>query len=195
MQKNFNQKKFDLHLIKAIIGLGNPGPNYYKTRHSIGFRIVDEIAQQLGVTFNKTTDKEYTQARVTLNDDSLISMYLIKPLTFVNKSGDVIPFLQKKGVQPEEILVVHDELEKKFGHLSIKFGGGAKGHNGLRSIINFIGKDFWRLRFGISRPNDRTEVSNYVLSNFSNEEESQIPNLLQKAVNLIFAEAKFQSLE
>ena len=103
----------------------------------------------------------------------------------MNRSGEVISFLQKKGIKSDEILVIHDELEKPFGNLSIKFGGSAKGHNGLRSIISVVGQDFWRLRFGIGRPDNKENISEYVLSPFSTQEESEIPNLIDKAVNLI----------
>ena len=92
---------------------------------------------------------------------------LIKPQTFMNASGKVIPFLLKKGIKGENILVVHDELEMPFGKIKVKFGGSAKGHNGLRSIIDIIGKDFWRLSFGIDRPENREDVGQYVLSNFT----------------------------
>lgn len=176
---------FDIHSIKAIIGLGNPGANYYKTRHSIGFRIVDQIAQQVGAEFKQSDEKECAQVQISLHD-----VYLIKPLTFMNKSGQVIPFLQKKGIKPEEILVVHDELEKEFGNISIKFSGGAKGHNGLRSIISLMGQDFWRLRFGIGRPQDNGDVGAFVLSSFSKDEEMLIPELTDKSINLILASAK-----
>ncbi len=172
----FDPNKFNPNLIRAVIGLGNPGPSYYKTRHSIGFRIIDKIAEQSGVSFNQSDNKEYTKTD---------SVYLIKPLTFMNKSGEVIPFLQKKGIKPEEILVIHDELEKPFGHTSIKFGGSAKGHNGLKSIIGFMGQGFWRLRFGIGRPGDNSDVGSYVLTSFSKDEESEVENLIQKAISLI----------
>lgn len=172
-------KNFDAKRIKAIIGLGNPGPTYYKTRHSIGFRVVDEIARRYDISFIKFDDKEYAQVNICGS-----SVYILKPLTFMNKSGEVIHFLLKKGIKPEEILVVHDELEKSFGDISIKFGGSAKGHNGLKSIINMIGQDFWRLRFGIGRPDNKDDVSAYVLSHFSTQEECEVPNLIDKAICL-----------
>ena len=177
---------FNPNLIKAIIGLGNPGQPYYKTRHSIGFRIIDKIAEQAGVSFNQSDNKEYAKTDINLVNGSVISVYLIKPITFMNKSGEIIPFLQKKGIKSEEILVIHDELEKPFGNVSIKFGGSAKGHNGLKSIITFMGQDFWRLRFGIGRPGDNCDVGSYVLTSFSKEEEVQVDdNLIQKAISLI----------
>ncbi|KKQ32744.1 MAG: peptidyl-tRNA hydrolase [candidate division TM6 bacterium GW2011_GWF2_37_49] len=172
--------KFDIKNIKAIIGLGNPGPGYYKTRHSIGFRVVDEMATMFNASFSASEDKEYCQIK---NEE--LNVYLLKPLTFMNSSGKVLTFLQKKGVKSDEILVIHDELERKFDDISLKFGGSAKGHNGLKSIIDFGGPDFWRLRFGIGRPDDKANVSTYVLSYFSKDEENQISSLINQAINLI----------
>jgi peptidyl-tRNA hydrolase, PTH1 family len=177
-----NLEKFDHKKIKAIIGLGNPDQKYYKNRHNIGFRVVDAIAEKFSVSFKVADNLEYAQVSW---DENSKPVYLIKPLTFMNKSGQVISFLAKKGIKIEEILVAHDELEKDFGKLGIKFGGSARGHNGLRSIMEVAGQSFWRLRFGIGRPADKSEVSDYVLSNFSKEEESKIDQLVQESVDLI----------
>ena len=114
-----------------------------------------------------------------------ISLLLIKPQTFMNESGKIVPLLLKQGIKPENMLVVHDELEKSFSYVGMHFGGGAKGHNGLRSIIDMIGKDFWRLRFGIGRPDDRDQVGDFVLMPFTKQEEEFIPALLVQAVSLI----------
>lgn len=150
------------HDIKAIIGLGNPGEKYYYTRHNIGFRILDQLAQNYGVTWQKKKDMEITQ--IGENNKQIL---LVKPQTFMNSSGSVIPSLTKQGIKPENILVVHDELEKPFGTMSIKFGGSHRGHNGLRSIITACGADFYRLRFGIGRPEQKEDVPNYVLEKFT----------------------------
>ena len=96
-------------------------------------------------------------------------------------------FLLKKGIRADQIVVVHDELEKKFGQVSVKFGGSAKGHNGLRSIIGAIGADFWRLRLGIDRPVDRDAVPDYVLSPFGIQEEQSLPQQVEKAVQVLMA--------
>jgi PTH1 family peptidyl-tRNA hydrolase len=95
-----------------------------------------------------------------------------------------VPFLLKKGIEPENILVVHDELEQPFGKLSFKVGGSARGHNGLRSIIEVCGQDFARLRFGIGRPENKEDVGNYVLQNFS-EDQEEIDQLIDDAVDMI----------
>lgn len=165
--------------LKAVIGLGNPGSKFYNTRHNIGFRIVDELAQTYGGLWQKKNEMEY--AEITINNQRIT---LIKPQTFMNSSGRVVPALLKKGIKPENILVVHDELEKPFGHVSIKIGGSAKGHNGLRSIITACGADFPRLRFGIGRPAHKEDVPDYVLMNFS-EDSADLERFIGDAVNTI----------
>ena len=95
------------------------------------------------------------------------------------------PKLLKSGITGENILVVHDELEKKFSHISIRFGGSARGHNGLRSIIDIIGKEYWRLRLGIDRPENKSDVSSYVLSRFSHDELDKISEILESAASQI----------
>jgi len=165
--------------IKAIIGLGNPGNRYYNTHHSIGFQVVDKLARVYNATWTKKEIMERTEIIV---DNRRI--FLIKPLTYMNDSGKVIPFLLKKGIKPDEILVVHDELEFPFGKTKIKFGGSARGHNGLRSIINVCGKDFARCAFGIGRPEKREEVGDYVLQPFQ-QSTPEVQEEIDKAVNLI----------
>jgi len=125
-------------------------------------------------------------AQIQISDEGMVrSLHVIKPQTFMNSSGRVLPFLLKKGIKGENILVVHDELEKPFGKLVIRFGGSPRGHNGLRSIQGMIGKDFWRLRFGIGRPEEKSQVGNYVLSPFLPEEENEIDVLIEETICLI----------
>lgn len=166
-------------MIKAIIGLGNPGHKYLYTRHNIGFRILDTLAAKYGQSFNVRDEKEI--AELPIHNEKVL---LIKPLTGMNNSGCIIPFLMKKGIKPEEMLVVHDELELPFGKLGFKLGGSARGHNGLKSIISMCGDNFWRLRFGIGRPEDRSQVPDYVLSLFS-EPIAEVEKNLDQAVALI----------
>ena len=172
---------YDHQTIKAIIGLGNPGAKYYKTRHSIGFRVLDELASKYGATWRTTGNME----QAVIDGFAQHPVYLIKPQTFMNSSGEVLPWLTKKGVKGDQIIVVHDELEKPFGKNITKFGGSAKGHNGLRSIIGMIGQDFWRLRVGVGRPQDATEIKDYVLLPFSQQEEAQLAALLSDACALL----------
>lgn len=161
---------FNKELIRVVIGLGNPGQKYYKTRHSIGFRVVDELADAGGSTWQNVNNMSYA----VIEREGLPTLYLIKPQTFMNSSGAVLPWVMKKGIKGDQIVVVHDELEKGFGCLQMRLGGSARGHNGLRSIIESIGQDFWRLRFGIGRPSDATPVGDFVLQPFNVQEEEKL---------------------
>lgn len=163
-------------LIKAIIGLGNPGSKYTHHRHNIGFRAVQYYADYYQGQWH-AKDNVYI-ATIAWDAHEII---LLQPQTYMNASGRVLLSLTKKGIKPEQIVVVHDELELAFGKLKIKKGGSAKGHNGLRSIIETVGPDFYRLSWGISRPSAREEVPDYVLSNFTPQEEAQIPLLLEES--------------
>jgi PTH1 family peptidyl-tRNA hydrolase len=162
---------------KAIIGLGNPGRAYVRNRHNIGFRVLHALAATYGGVWHVRGNMEY--AEISMGENTVL---LIKPQTFMNDSGAVIPILFKKGIKADDILVVHDELEKPFGYIGIKVGGSAKGHNGLRSIMQHTGADFARLRFGIGRPEHKPDVGTYVLSNFSPAEENELEALLAQAV-------------
>lgn len=163
--------------IKAIIGLGNPGPKYHFTRHNVGFLILDELCNKFNGSWQSSDKQE--KAEVIINGKKVL---LIKPQTFMNSSGQVIPYLQKKGIKPDEIIVVHDELELPFSKLKTVFGGGARGHNGLRSIISTCGADFHRLRVGIGRPENKEDVPDYVLSNFS-ENKKDLDYVIESAIN------------
>lgn len=165
--------------IKTIIGLGNPGSQFRHNRHNIGFQILDTLANSYSSEWHSKENLEYAEVRIEDN-----RVLLIKPQTFMNDSGRVISFLQKKGIDPENILVVHDELEKPFGKLAMRLGGSHRGHNGLRSLIGFCGQDFWRLRFGIGRPEDKAQVSQYVLSNFT-EDITELAALIDQAILMI----------
>lgn len=165
--------------IKAIIGLGNPGKKYEKTRHNIGFRILDALAHTHNASWQAKDSMEI--AEIILNNQKII---LLKPQTFMNSSGKVIPFLLKQGIKAENILVVHDELELPCGNTKPRFGGSARGHNGLKSIIEYCGQDFARLRFGIGRPEIKDEVPDYVLSNFAKSDQ-EIKRCIDDAVAVI----------
>jgi len=167
------------HAIKAIIGLGNPGNNYYHNRHNIGFRVVDALADKYQGNWRKNQDMEI--AEISLDGAQVL---LIKPQIFMNSSGKVVPYLLKKGIKADNILVVHDELELPFGQIKMKKGGSAKGHNGLKSIIGVCGDSFERLRIGIGRPEQREHVPDYVLQNFT-EAANTINVIIEKAVEMI----------
>lgn len=165
--------------IQMIIGLGNPGSKYRKNRHNIGFLVIDALADHCHAVWQHKD--QYDRADVKINGKDVI---LIKPLTFMNASGNVLSTFTKKGIKPEQILVVHDEMEKSLGTLQIRLGGSARGHNGLKSIMNYIGADFYRLRFGIGRPERKEDVSDWVLGNFD-ASDGQLQHFITQAVDLI----------
>lgn len=176
------QNSINLAPIHAIIGLGNPGSKFEYNRHNIGFRVVDALVDAHGGSWRAREHME--TADIVINGAKII---VIKPQTFMNSSGKVIPFLTKQGIKPENILVVHDELELPFGQLKFKMGGSHKGHNGLRSIIGACGDQFARLRFGIARPENRDDVPAYVLENFK-EPQQDVEQLIEQSVRMIEAQ-------
>jgi len=165
--------------INIIIGLGNPGRQYHYTRHNIGFLVLDALADKYGQSWQKKGEKEV--AEINIHGEKVI---LVKPQTFMNTSGKVLPALLKQGATIENVLVVHDELEKPFGFVELKVGGSHRGHNGLRSLMQIGGSDFVRLRLGISRPTNKEDVAEYVLSNFS-EGSDKVEEIIQKAITVI----------
>ncbi len=165
--------------IKAIIGLGNPGPKFYNTRHNIGFKVVDRLCSKFAGTWNNLNKMETCEIKI--NDKNIL---LVKPQTFMNNSGEIIPYLKKQGIEAQNIVVVHDELEIPFGSVKIKSGGSSRGHNGLKSIISFYGPEFIRLRVGISRPDNKEDVPDYVLEKFT-EPTHLIEEMIDSAVSEI----------
>jgi peptidyl-tRNA hydrolase, PTH1 family len=161
--------------IKAIVGLGNPGPKFASTRHNIGFMVVDFLAKELCTSWATSGNMEVANAIFEEN-----GFFLIKPQTFMNNSGNIVPFLKRNGIGPENTLIVHDELDAAFGKIKERFGGSARGHNGLKSFIEKWGSDFHRLRIGINRPENKDHVSDYVLQNFS-ETKEQVEEIVKLA--------------
>ena len=148
--------------IRLIVGLGNPGADYVDTRHNAGFWLVDSIAADKNATFKfeKRSNADEAKFKAASKD-----VYLQKPLTFMNRSGQAVAALARYyKIKVEEILVLHDELDLPAGTNRIKQGGGHGGHNGLRDIINHMGsREFFRVRIGIGHPGDSKQVINYVL--------------------------------
>ncbi len=142
--------------------------------------VVDELAQQLAGEW-RGVSSNLEVCEVVINEQKIL---LLKPQTFMNASGLVISYLIKKGLKPENILVVHDELEIAFGRVTVRQGGSARGHNGLRSIIEACGPDFWRMRMGIGRPLDGTSVADFVLQNFS-EDPGAVSRMIELAIGEI----------
>ena len=149
-------------MIKLFVGLGNPGPDYEATRHNAGFGWIDALARELKV--NLVPERSYygLAGRTSVNGQSV---WLLQPQTFMNLSGKSVASLARFfKIQPEEILVVHDELDLPPGQVKLKRGGSHAGHNGLRDIHAQLGSpDYWRLRIGIGHPGEKSEVANWVL--------------------------------
>lgn len=172
-----------------IVGLGNPGPDYDRTRHNAGQDLVTELAKQYSQPLAPTPKFFGLSARITVNSRDL---RLLIPTTFMNRSGQAVSALaQFYKIEPENILVVHDELDLEPGIARLKIGGGHGGHNGLRDIISSLGnnKNFARLRIGIGHPGNAKQVANFVLKKATQDEQTkiddattaslhQIPNLL-----------------
>jgi PTH1 family peptidyl-tRNA hydrolase len=169
--------------IRLIVGLGNPGREYESTRHNVGFLWVDELARLQNLGFRSEAKFHGLTARGQLHGHEVL---LLKPQTFMNVSGRSVGALaQFYKISPEEMLVVHDELDLPPGVARLKIGGGHGGHNGLKDIIAHLGnRDFWRLRIGIGHPGERSEVSNYVLNDPRREERELIDEAMQKAQNI-----------
>jgi len=171
-------------MISLIVGLGNPGDEYKKTRHNAGFLLVDNLAERLGLNFSY--DAKF-QANVTKGIVDGKQVHLLKPQTFMNKSGSSVgAYASYFNISPENILVIHDELDLEPGVVRIKNSGGHGGHNGLRDIINCLpNKDFYRLRIGIGHPGDRNKVTNYVLKAPSKSDGLMILEAIERAVSEI----------
>jgi len=166
--------------IKLIVGLGNPGREYEATRHNAGFWWVDEWARMNNVNFKTDSKFHGMVARAALHGHEV---HLLKPQTFMNVSGRAVVALALfYKILPDQILVVHDELDLPPGSAKLKLGGGHGGHNGLKDIIAHLGtKEFWRLRIGVGHPGDRAEVVNYVLNAPRKEEQILIDEAMQHA--------------
>jgi PTH1 family peptidyl-tRNA hydrolase len=170
--------------IRLIVGLGNPGPEYQKTRHNAGFWLLDELAWDYKQSFHAEGKffGELARAAVPAGD-----LWLLKPATFMNLSGQsVVALARFYKILPNEILVVHDELDLPPGCARFKQGGGHGGHNGLKDIIAKLGSaDFWRLRLGVGHPGDRNEVVNYVLKKPRAEEQTAIDQAIVAALAVL----------
>lgn len=161
--------------MKLFVGLGNPGASYARNRHNIGFLAVNAIADRHGFGPWREKFQGYVSEGRLGNEKVL----LLKPDTFMNLSGQsVVEAARFYKIVPADVVVLHDELDLAPGKLRVKEGGGHAGHNGLRSIIQYIGADFPRIRLGIGHPGDKHLVSNYVLHDFSKEDEGWLHPLL-----------------
>ena len=167
--------------IKLIVGLGNPGSEYDKTRHNAGQDFVAQIAQGANQTLSSNQKFFGLETRVLINHRDL---RLLVPTTFMNRSGQAVAAIsQFYKIEPENILVAHDELDLEPGIAKLKIGGGHGGHNGLRDIISALGnnKNFARLRLGIGHPGNAKQVASYVLKRGPTTEQSALANAMQNS--------------
>lgn len=165
--------------LKLVIGLGNPGAEYSETRHNAGFWFCERLADELKTSFGKEARYHGWVANARA-----AGIWLLMPATYMNESGRAVQALAHfYRIQPDEMLVVHDELDLPPGRMQLRFGGGLGGHNGLKSLTAHLGtQDYWRLRVGIGHPGDRNEVVNYVLKPPRREEREEIDATLDRAL-------------
>lgn len=167
-----------------IVGLGNPGPNYAKTRHNIGQMVLDELAKEVGGSFKKHSKASavVVEGRLGFGGPKVI---LMKSLGYMNTSGGPVSALaQFYDINPDRIIAVHDELDIPFDTIKLKIGGGEGGHNGLRDITKALGtKDYYRVRTGIGRPPGRMDTADFVLKPFSSTEAKDLPFLISNAAD------------
>jgi peptidyl-tRNA hydrolase, PTH1 family len=169
-------------LIRLVVGLGNPGKEHERTRHNAGFWLVERFAAASGVHFRKDPKYQALVARMADN-----GAWLLMPQSFMNASGRAVQMLAGFfKIQPEEILVVHDELDFAPGVARVKQGGGIGGHNGLRDISQRVAShDYWRLRLGIGHPGDKNLVSDYVLHKPSVDDKALIDQAIERALQVL----------
>ena len=171
-------------MIKLFVGLGNPGPEYEATRHNAGFWWIDALSRELKAPL--ALDKNYhgQVARLSINGQTV---WLLKPLTFMNLSGKSVAALARFfKIAPEEILVAHDELDITPGQVKLKFGGSHAGHNGLRDIhAQVASPDYWRLRLGVGHPGVKAEVINWVLKKPSQEHRAAIEECIDRCLKAV----------
>ena len=168
--------------LKLIVGLGNPDNHLLNTRHNVGFWFADQLAASLGKVFEFT--KKFDSEIFEIDSD-VNKIIIMKPLTYINDSGNpLFKYIKNKNISPDNILIAYDDLDLQIGQIRIKFSGGSGGHNGLNSIIEKIGsRDFWRLRVGIGKPQDREQTVSYVLGKPSKEDREKIDTSILKLIS------------
>ncbi|ONM48299.1 aminoacyl-tRNA hydrolase [Nocardia donostiensis] len=167
-----------------VVGLGNPGSGYERTRHNVGFLVADVLAERVGGRFavHKKSGADLLQARLDGRQ-----VLIAKPRSYMNLSGRSVAALAKFfSVPPAEVVVVHDELDLPFGAIKLKRGGGEGGHNGLRSISSALTtRDYLRTRIGIGRPPGRQDPADYVLKPFAAPERKEVPVIVEQAADAV----------
>ncbi|MDT0310312.1 aminoacyl-tRNA hydrolase [Streptomyces sp. DSM 44917] len=172
-----------------IAGLGNPGPQYAGNRHNVGFLVADLLAERIGGTFRTHKARaSVLEGRLGAPGTDAPRVVLAKPLSYMNLSGGPVSALAGfYKVPPERLVVVHDELDIGYGVLRLKRGGGDNGHNGLKSLTAALGRDYYRVRFGVGRPPGRMDVATYVLRDFSAAERKELDYFVDRAADAVEA--------
>ena len=169
--------------MRWIVGLGNPGPAYESTRHNAGFMVIDELARRWNVSVSQNKCKALIgEARVGSE-----KVALIKPMTFMNLSGESVrAFMDYYKAQLEDMIVVYDDLDTETGRIRLRYQGSAGGHNGIKSIIQHVGtQTFNRVRMGISRPKPGVQIVDYVLGSFPKSEQPDVRRMVEEACDAI----------
>mgnify|MGYP001272550202 CR=1 FL=1 len=163
-----------------FVGLGNPTRDSENNRHNIGFKMIDAINQK----FSLSKQKPKFKGLLTTGSVNKKKVYAIKPLTFMNNSGICIrELIEYFKIETENVIVFHDDLDVEFAKIKAKFGGSSAGHNGIESIDKFIGKDYSRIRIGIGKPEKKIEISDYVLTNFTEDEKIELEKITQQIID------------
>ncbi|GAA1921456.1 aminoacyl-tRNA hydrolase [Arthrobacter gandavensis] len=185
-----------------VAGLGNPGPGYSRNRHNVGQMVLDELVSRMGGSFKSHKSRaQVAEGRIGIGGPRVI---LAKPLTYMNLSGGPVSALARfYGIEPENVVAVHDEIDIPFNSVKLKRGGGEGGHNGLRDISKALGtKDYLRVRVGVGRPPGRMDTADWVLKNFGTAESKELPFLVSDGADavellvtegLLAAQQKFHS--
>ncbi|UPO77610.1 aminoacyl-tRNA hydrolase [Arthrobacter sp. Helios] len=168
-----------------VAGLGNPGPGYSRNRHNIGQMVLDEAAARMGARFKTHKARaQVAEGRISLGGPRVV---LAKPSTYMNLSGGPVSALARfYGIDPAQVIAVHDEIDIPFNTVKLKLGGGEGGHNGLRDISKALGtKDYLRVRVGVGRPPGRMDTADYVLKDFGTAEAKELPFLISDAADAL----------
>jgi PTH1 family peptidyl-tRNA hydrolase len=172
-----------------VVGLGNPGPAFASHRHNVGYRVADELARRMGVRFSvkRGTRAEVAEGRLGPPGDDGPRLVLAKSRTFMNETGAAVSrLLSYYKLQPDQMIVIHDELDIDPGQLRVKFGGGDNGHNGLRSIRQSLGTgNFFRVRIGVGRPPGRQDPADFLLTNFPTSAREDVEVEVSRAADAI----------
>ena len=164
-----------------FVGLGNPTPDSQNNRHNVGFKIIDSINKVFGLSKQKPKFK----GLLTMGSIGDRKVYAIKPLTFMNNSGTCIrEIIEYFKIESSDIVVFHDDLDIEFGKIKAKFGGSDAGHNGIKSLDKFIGKDYSRVRIGIGKP-EKIKVNDFVLGDFNDDEIIQLEEISKKIIESV----------